>query len=318
MKRHCSIRCAFTSSLAAITLITSHAAAIVIYVDDDAPPGGDGLTWNTAYTFLQDALAFAAVPTNQVTSIRIGQGEYKPDRDAAHPNGTGDRAASFQLVKNLLVAGGYAGYQAIDPDARSFVEFETILNGDLAGDDHALPGLIQRGENSRHVVQGFQVDGGTIDGLTISGGNADDSTHSPDDRGGGLLLRDRDNLFAFTNFEVTNCTIRDNFAVRSGGGMQVEYVDTVNISQCTFHENTGTGLSTNNSHTYIDHSTFRYNLRGGVNGYWSLTITDSLFEANEGRAVSAGHADMARCEFRSNVGEDGGATLTLLRQRKCG
>ena len=31
----------------------------VIYVDDDAPLGGDGTTWSTAYRYLQDALATA-------------------------------------------------------------------------------------------------------------------------------------------------------------------------------------------------------------------------------------------------------------------
>ena len=32
----------------------------VLYIDDNAPLAGDGLIWNTAYRFLQDALADAA------------------------------------------------------------------------------------------------------------------------------------------------------------------------------------------------------------------------------------------------------------------
>ena len=32
-------------------------AGSIIYVDDDAPPGGDGLSWATAHRFLRDALA---------------------------------------------------------------------------------------------------------------------------------------------------------------------------------------------------------------------------------------------------------------------
>src|SRR5262245_51916393 len=47
-----------------LCLVTSTANALVIYVDDDAPANGDGLTWDTAFRFLQDAIAFANVPAN--------------------------------------------------------------------------------------------------------------------------------------------------------------------------------------------------------------------------------------------------------------
>ena len=63
-------------------LATAGAAAqTILYVDDDAPAGGDGLSWDTAYRFLQDALFFASDPGNGVTEIRVGQGTYAPDSD---------------------------------------------------------------------------------------------------------------------------------------------------------------------------------------------------------------------------------------------
>ena len=53
---------------------------IILYVDDDAPLGGDGLSWDTAYRFLQDALATAS----DSTEIRVAQGAYQPDLGLTH------------------------------------------------------------------------------------------------------------------------------------------------------------------------------------------------------------------------------------------
>lgn len=49
----------------------------MIYVDDDAQPGGDGLTWTTAYASVQDALGDAS-QNPSVTEIHVAQGTYKP------------------------------------------------------------------------------------------------------------------------------------------------------------------------------------------------------------------------------------------------
>jgi hypothetical protein len=81
-------------SRTAICLLTAGAslaaaaqASTVLYVDDDAPPAGDGLTSETAYRFLQDALADAAASGGTVNEIRAAQGTYTPDRDKANPDG---------------------------------------------------------------------------------------------------------------------------------------------------------------------------------------------------------------------------------------
>ena len=54
-------------------------AGSVIFVDDDAPPEGDGTSWATAHRFLQDGVA----------EVRVAQGTYRPDRDMSNPGGTG-------------------------------------------------------------------------------------------------------------------------------------------------------------------------------------------------------------------------------------
>ena len=49
----------------------------VMYVDDDAPLGGDGAAWGTAIRYLQDALHQAAAGDE----IRVAGGRYTPDQD---------------------------------------------------------------------------------------------------------------------------------------------------------------------------------------------------------------------------------------------
>ncbi|MHC5115282.1 MAG: hypothetical protein ACYTGP_12740, partial [Planctomycetota bacterium] len=70
-----------SSWLVAIGLCTATTVGSVLRVDDDAPPGGDGQSWATAYRFLQDALAEAGAKGSDVTAIRVAQGLYLPDRD---------------------------------------------------------------------------------------------------------------------------------------------------------------------------------------------------------------------------------------------
>ena len=75
----------FVAAVVTMALTASVATAgTILYVDDDADPGGDGSSWGMAYEFLQDALANAG----GVSEIRVAQGTYKPDRDEANPDGT--------------------------------------------------------------------------------------------------------------------------------------------------------------------------------------------------------------------------------------
>ena len=71
-------RCLATTALA-VTWASAHAAlGAVWYLDDDAPPSGDGLTWPTAFNFPQDALAVA----QSGDEIRVAEGTYRPDESA--------------------------------------------------------------------------------------------------------------------------------------------------------------------------------------------------------------------------------------------
>ena len=121
-----------------VLAVSTAQAGTILFVDEDAPPNGDGLSWNTAFRYLQDALVHASVPANGVNEVRVAQGMYLPDRDEANPSGTGARAATFQLISGVDLLGGYAGLGAPDPDVRDPDQYETTLNGDIAGDDDTI------------------------------------------------------------------------------------------------------------------------------------------------------------------------------------
>ncbi len=124
----------------------------IVYVDDDAPVGGDGTSWQTAHQSLQDALAEDY--SDRLVEIRMAQGNYRPDRF----NGvnTNDPEATFspryEDTENptgiYRITGGYAGLGATDPD-----QFPTIITGDLLGNDG--PDFTNYEDNSLALFSGF-------------------------------------------------------------------------------------------------------------------------------------------------------------------
>ena len=56
-----------------------------LFVNQNAPPGGSGQSWSTAFDDLQDALDTAAGSGGTIREIWVAAGVYTPD------GGTGDR-----------------------------------------------------------------------------------------------------------------------------------------------------------------------------------------------------------------------------------
>jgi len=138
----------------------------IIYVDDDASGNNDGSSWTHAYNYLQDALADA---NTSGKGIWVAAGSYKPDVNTSNAPGTGDRQATFALTNGLTMCGGFPSgggtWEDRDPNA-----YKAILTGDLDGNDIGQPNHPTRGENSYHAVT--CVNSVTLDGFTITGGNA--------------------------------------------------------------------------------------------------------------------------------------------------
>jgi hypothetical protein len=217
-----------TATLVAMPLMApTPPGPTILYVDDDAPLGGDGFTWETAYRFLQDALANAE-PGNEV---RVAQGIYKPDRDLANPMGTGDVGATFQLVDGVTAKGGYAGIGAVDPDDRDIVLFESVLSGDLLGDDG--PNFKDVLDNSVHVVTASGTGPSTVlDGCTVTAGNAAYPTLLGQ-RGAGVWCE-------AGSPTLVACTFKSNIAAEGAGLAVIDGCPT--LMQCTFEGNKADAL----------------------------------------------------------------------------
>jgi len=189
----------------------------VYFVDDDAPPGGDGSSWLAAFDDLSDALD-AAVGGSQVW---VAQGTYLP-------SATGDRDASFEMKSGVAVYGGFLGTESTLLQRAGLFD-STILSGDLLGDD--TPDLNTRQDNSFHVVRATAVDNtGELNGFTIQSGNARSNPDNMGQDGAGLWIIDGAP-------KITRCTFFDNRSAR-GGAVFNDGEESLFVS-CDFLANNG-------------------------------------------------------------------------------
>ena len=274
----------------------------IVYVDVDANGVNDGSSWTNAYKYLQDALADAN-STDGLVQICVAKGIYTPDNNSAYPNGSGDREATFHLINGVALKGGYAGFGAPNPNVRDINEYETILSGDLAGNDvdvndpTDLRSERTRTENSCHVVSTSGTDATAIlDGFTITGGHDNSWGYiglapPPIGCGGGMLIRGG-------SPKVVSCTFLRNYASAKGGGM-CNQCSSPTVINCTFRINSvthsGAGISNTKSNPLLVNCVFLTNTAdfgsgaGMVNQEESRpTVTNCVFSNNWARWCGGG------------------------------
>lgn len=146
-----------TIAAVVVLMLAPVSQANPVYVDDDATPGGDGASWATALSSLQDAIGAA----NPGDKVHVAQGTYRPDLGAGLT--PGDQSLSFDFT-GLIVRGGYAGPGSDDPDAQDPSLYPSVLSGDLNGDDGA--DFQNTGDNTHMIFVGSDC---TLDGFEIAG-----------------------------------------------------------------------------------------------------------------------------------------------------
>ncbi len=230
-------RCIILGLASVIVLASLAHAQTVLHVDAGSPNDGPGNDWEHAYHYLQDALTAAASPGYE---IRVTGGIHYPDESTVDPNGTDDRTAIFQLENGVGICGGYRGCTAGvcggDADDRDLALYETILSGDLGGNDVAgeFPGGPSFADNSFHVVTGSGTDATAIlDGVTITAGYANGGTW--DDLGAGVNIESG-------SPKLVNCRLIANATVRGGAGMYARTNSGPAVIGCVFSGNSGGDL----------------------------------------------------------------------------
>ena len=245
------------------------------YVDGDAPPGGDGLSWSTAYDDLADALeavdgARSTCPDG-VVEVWVAEATYRPRSQSSY----------FGVDGPVRIYGGFAGgEQSIEE--RDWIAHPTILSGDLNGDD--LPGFQNVTDNSPTLLAVSSCCSwprtrlwSRVDGLVLEaayGGTAP------------LVLE---------GTALVSCTVRNHH-------LDSPYSGAVNIERgsvqgCRIEGNRNDGLGAGGA--WAERCELRacrfVDNEGGLTGALRLRTTGGLDELRENRTVT-----VADCVFAGN------------------
>jgi len=263
-------------------------AADVIYVNVNNTAGTlDGKSWATAFRSLQEGIDYAYAADAEVW---VAAGTCKPTDST-------DRSISFLLRSGMAVYGGFAGTET-SRSQRDWKKDATILSGDIG-----KPG--DNSDNSYHVLVG--ANDATLDGFTITGGNADGETYYG--KGGGMVN------YAYNPGQspfgtptglsptVVNCTFTGNFAVRGGAVYNYDRCTPV-FTNCTFTRN------------YAEFGGANYDNVGANSRLTNCTFSNNRAKWRGGAIVMdyGSRPTLDGCSFTNNQTESiGGAIFTVTR-----
>lgn len=235
----------------------------ITYVDKNATGANDGTSWANAFTDLQDAIAIL----QDNGKIWIAQGTYTP--------GATDRNSSFIINNtNVKLYGGFNGTETA-LNQRDFRANETILSGDLLGNDAGNITGNTRTDNAYHVIEVNQ-NLVVIDGLTIRDGFANSSG---DNAAGGGIFKKK----SVKTLTVKNSTIKNNLAYNAAG-IYAEYttsgVGTLTIESCVFDNNLARLCAS-------------FSAWARTGGTFTFNVSNSLFSNNETRDLSGSGTGVA-------------------------
>ncbi len=275
-------------------------------VDENAPAGGDGQSWGTAYRYLQDALT-AATSGNE---IWVAEGVYYPDEGAGQT--AGRREATFLLKSHVTLYGGFAATETLRTQ-RDWDAHTTVLSGDLAGNDttdaHGVvlhwADVAATEDNTYQIVTagyynwgaGMAVtvdDTAVLDGFTITAGK---------DLRNATLQGTGAGLFAYLSNPTLRHLVFSGNQARVGGGVYLWEGPAITMTDLTFTGNVATQ-------------------GGGLYGRdIPLTLDQFVFQNNETRNLTAavqfgggmaatGKVTLANGQFTGNTADGAGGLST--------
>ncbi|MDQ6476867.1 right-handed parallel beta-helix repeat-containing protein [Dyadobacter sp. LHD-138] len=257
-------------------------AQTIFYVKPAASGIGNGSSWNDASGDLQAMINLATYGD----SIFVARGTYKPNRKAnaitvITPN---DRDNTFLLVDDVGIYGGFTGTETATTKRNlSNPANASILSGDFSGNDqtmlvNGLPEQTGFDENAYHVVTAIGLSGGILDGLTITGGHANNTNPITVN----ALDVHRNNGGGFSSIKskttLNNCILENNRASNMGGGIYSDH-STIVINNSFIRQNLadeGGGLKLRSGSGYLTGTTVSSNRVVGEGGGGGVQVDEAV------------------------------------------
>lgn len=254
-----------------------------VFVNPSATGTATGLSWENAFTNLQQAL----VNPIDGYEIWVAAGVYQPDQGFRQIHGS--RYANFRLRDHVALYGGFSGNESAR-SSRDPLRNNTILCGNVGLDPgntifNAYTVVLATGVHSDCRLDGFVITGGQAnsnyltDSIYVSGGGIDLENASP---------------------EIVNCRLSGNSSLLGGAGLFIRGISQPWIARCTFSG----GIS--------------YNAGGGgvaTEGPASPVFSSCAFlgnSASTGGAASIGsgsNATFTNCTFTGNNATTSGGAI---------
>lgn len=271
----------------------------VVYVNQNTAFDGDGSSWADAAKELAIVVE-SAKTNNDIKKVWVAKGTYLPQFKSALVNqnsvATTNVSKTFLWTPDLKLYGGLNGTEdasSFDLDSRDFTTNETILSGNLNGNNL---------NNAQHVVilSGNVGTTAEINGFTITGGQTSGGLSGMDEMVNGNLISSRHGGAIYlhnASLIAKNLIIKNNTAINAFGGGNGAGIylfasstsNTLKLSKVTFNANNALigGAAFNNGGN-IDHEnvTFTNNTadaRGGAvyNTNNVVTFLNSTFKKNK-------------------------------------
>ncbi len=323
----------FSSSVQTGSSSVSHSVLRQLYVDAGVTlTMTDGISWTTAYTNLQDALAVAI----SGTEIWVAAGVYYPDEGRGQFDN--EVIASFGLKDGVEIYGGFAATETERSQRQPRVNV-TVLSGDIDGNDGTdSNGVVTRtgnisGSNAYHVIYNSVVNStAVLDGFTITAGDATvgDLPTCPDDCGGGMFnessspvinqirfignrARNGGGMYNnFSNPEISQVSFSGNSADGSGGGGMYNDSNNPKMSQISFsgnHASSGGGMYNQSSNPEMSQVSFSGNR--ATTTFGGGMYNDSSSNAHIVNSIFWGNAASGQMNAPAQIANSSGSTATI-------